>query len=59
MVDAAPQPKYRDNLPHVDTDKFCITNSGIETTLIFDYGIMINQFAAWRALEIEGGKKAL
>jgi len=39
-------PKYRTNLPHLDSDKVFLTDGGLETDLIFKYGIDLPEFAA-------------
>ena len=46
------------SLPQLDGDIF-VTDGGIETTLIFDYGIDLPLFAAFPLLGNEGGRAAL
>jgi S-methylmethionine-dependent homocysteine/selenocysteine methylase len=51
-------PLYRDRLPQLEADVF-LTDGGIETTLIFDDGFLLPDFAAFPLLESEGGRQAL
>ena len=52
--------KYRSNLPQVEqSDKLFVTDSGIETVLIFDYKLDLPQFAAFKCLEEPKGRDAL
>lgn len=50
-------PKYR-QLPQLDADRF-LTDGGIETTLIFDDGFDLPDFAAFPLLDGAGGRAAL
>lgn len=45
-------PKYRNNLPQ-STDKMFLTDGGLETVLIFHYGINLPAFAAFDLLKNE------
>lgn len=49
---------YRDRLPQLDAPLF-LTDGGIETTLIFDDGLDLPDFAAFLLLEHEEGRQAL
>jgi len=51
-------PRYREHLPQVDADVF-LTDGGIETTLIFDDGLDLPDFAAFVLLDDEQGHAAL
>ena len=51
-------PKYRDNLPQFGGGLF-LTDSGLETTLIFKDGIELNQFASFELLRTERGRNRL
>src|SRR5262245_23480966 len=51
-------PAYRDRLPQLDADVF-LTDGGIETTLIFDDGFELPDFAAFPLLETGVGRDAL
>jgi homocysteine S-methyltransferase len=51
-------PPYRDALPQLDADLF-LTDGGIETTLIFDDGIDLPDFAAFVLLDDSPGREAL
>jgi S-methylmethionine-dependent homocysteine/selenocysteine methylase len=51
-------PTYRDCLPQLDADVF-LTDGGIETTLIFDDGIELPDFAAFPLLDDPAGRQAL
>ena len=51
-------PQYRDRLPQLDADLF-LTDGGIETTLIFDDGLDLPDFAAFTLLADEEGRAAL
>jgi S-methylmethionine-dependent homocysteine/selenocysteine methylase len=51
-------PPYRDALPQLDADLF-LTDGGIETTLIFDDGIDLPDFAAFVLLDDAPGRDAL
>lgn len=50
--------KYRDRLPQL-SDKFFITDGGLETTLIFHQGFKLPQFAAFDLLKDAFGYEAL
>jgi S-methylmethionine-dependent homocysteine/selenocysteine methylase len=50
--------KYRDQPPQLDADVF-LTDGGIETTLIFDDGIELPDFAAFVLLDDPEGREAL
>src|SRR5690606_34624456 len=52
-------PRYRDDLPQLATDRLFLTDGGIETTLIFDDGFDLPDFAAFPLLETEEGRAAL
>ncbi len=49
---------YRDHLPQLDADVF-LTDGGIETSLIFDDGIELPEFAAFPLLATAHGRTAL
>ena len=51
-------PKYRNNLPQLSGRLF-LTDSGLETTLIFKDGIELNQFASFELLKTENGRRRL
>ena len=51
-------PKYRNNLPQLGGGLF-LTDSGLETTLIFKDGIELNQFASFELLKTERGRDRL
>ena len=51
-------PKYRKNLPQLQDGLF-LTDSGLETTLIFQDGIELNHFASFELLKTENGRKRL
>jgi S-methylmethionine-dependent homocysteine/selenocysteine methylase len=51
-------PTYRDHLPQLDADVF-LTDGGIETTLIFDDGLELPDFAAFPLLGDDAGRAAL
>jgi homocysteine S-methyltransferase len=50
--------KYRNNLPQL-SDRVFLTDSGLETTLIFKDGIELNQFASFELLKTENGRRRL
>jgi S-methylmethionine-dependent homocysteine/selenocysteine methylase len=50
--------RYRDNLP-LPGDAVVLTDGGIETSLIYDQGIDLPDFAAFTLLDDEGGRHAL
>lgn len=50
--------KYRKNLPQFGKKPF-ITDGGLETTLVFEHGIDLPEFAAFTVLDSEGGKEIL
>ncbi len=50
--------KYRHNLPQVG-DRVFLTDSGLETTLIFQDGIQLNQFASFELIKTEHGRQRL
>src|SRR5262245_29266113 len=50
--------KYRGHLPQLDAPVF-LTDGGIETTLIFDDGFELPDFAAFVLLDTDGGRAAL
>jgi homocysteine S-methyltransferase len=50
--------KYRKNLPQLAGGVF-LTDSGLETTLIFKDGIELNQFASFELLKTENGRRRL
>jgi len=49
---------YRNDLPQLSGD-ICLTDGGLETTLIFHNGIDLPEFAAFDLMKDETGKKAL
>jgi S-methylmethionine-dependent homocysteine/selenocysteine methylase len=49
---------YRDHLPQLDAEVF-LTDGGIETTLIFDDGLELPDFAAFPLLGDDAGRAAL
>ncbi len=51
-------PAYRHHLPQLDADAF-LTDGGIETTLIFDDGFELPDFAAFTLLGDPAGRAAL
>jgi homocysteine S-methyltransferase len=51
-------PKYRSQLPQLSGRLF-LTDSGLETTLIFKDGIELNQFASFELLKSENGRRRL
>jgi len=51
-------PKYRNHLPQL-ADRVFLTDSGLETTLIFKDGIELNQFASFELLKTERGRARL
>lgn len=51
-------PAYRHHLPQLDADLF-LTDGGIETTLIFDDGFELPDFAAFTLLADQAGRDAL
>jgi homocysteine S-methyltransferase len=51
-------PKYRSHLPQLSGRLF-LTDSGLETTLIFKDGIELNQFASFELLKTEKGRRRL
>ena len=51
-------PKYRNNLPQLGGGLF-LTDSGLETTLIFKDGIELNQFASFELIKTENGRRRL
>lgn len=50
--------RYRHNLPQLDGKRF-LTDGGIETTLIFQEGLDLPEFAAFVLLQDEAGRAAL
>jgi S-methylmethionine-dependent homocysteine/selenocysteine methylase len=50
--------KYRDRLPQLGEHLF-LTDSGLETTLIFRDGYELNQFASFELLKTESGRQRL
>jgi S-methylmethionine-dependent homocysteine/selenocysteine methylase len=50
--------RFRHRLPQLDADTF-LTDGGIETTLIFDDGLDLPDFAAFPLLETASGRDAL
>lgn len=50
--------KYRKNLPQL-TNKTFITDGGLETTLVFENGLQLPEFAAFTILKEEHGKRIL
>jgi homocysteine S-methyltransferase len=51
-------PKYRTNLPQL-ADRVFLTDSGLETTLIFKDGVELNQFASFELLKSGRGRARL
>lgn len=51
-------PKYRNNLPQL-SDRLFLTDSGLETMLIFLEGYELNQFASFELMNTESGRKRL
>jgi S-methylmethionine-dependent homocysteine/selenocysteine methylase len=51
-------PRYRDDLPQV-SDRVFLTDGGLETTLIFDDGLDLPDFAAFHLLASPSGRDAL
>ena len=51
-------PLYRDALPQLDGDVY-LTDGGIETSLIFDYGADLPEFAAYPLLNTDEGRTLL
>jgi homocysteine S-methyltransferase len=51
-------PAYREHLPQLDADVF-LTDGGLETTLIFDDGFELPDFAAFTLLDDPLGREAL
>ncbi len=51
-------PRYRDQLPQL-SDKLFLTDGGLETTLIFDQGFDLPEFAAFTLLRDERGRSAM
>jgi S-methylmethionine-dependent homocysteine/selenocysteine methylase len=58
MSGEQPRALYRDRLPHASAEMF-LADGGLETTLIFDDGIDLPDFAAFLLLRDEGGRAAL
>jgi S-methylmethionine-dependent homocysteine/selenocysteine methylase len=52
-------PKYRDNLPQLNSGVPFLTDGGIETTLIYHEGLELPHFAAFILLEDDKGRDAL
>jgi len=52
-------PKYRHNLPQLDSRKYYITDGGLETNLIFKYGINLPEFAAFTLLNDPVGESLI
>ena len=50
---------YREQLPQLSGDRLFITDGGLETTLIFQQGLDLPQFAAFDLLKSEEGKDAI
>jgi homocysteine S-methyltransferase len=50
--------KYRSQLPQLDADVF-LTDGGLETTLIFDDGLELPDFAAFTLYASDAGREAL
>jgi len=50
--------KYRNNLPQLG-ERIFLTDSGLETTLIFHDGIALNQFASFELIKTEHGRARL
>ncbi len=51
--------KYRGALPQLDAPKPFLTDGGLETTLIFQRGIELPEFAAFLLLDRPGGEETL
>jgi homocysteine S-methyltransferase len=51
-------PKYRNNLPQLSNRLF-LTDSGLETMLIFHEGYELNQFASFELMNTDEGRKRL
>jgi S-methylmethionine-dependent homocysteine/selenocysteine methylase len=51
--------RYRDRLPHLDSDRPFIADGGLETTLIFHRGIDLPCFAAFDLLKDDAGRAEL
>jgi S-methylmethionine-dependent homocysteine/selenocysteine methylase len=51
-------PKYRNRLPQL-AERVFLTDSGLETTLIFRDGYELNQFASFELLKSERGRRTL
>jgi S-methylmethionine-dependent homocysteine/selenocysteine methylase len=51
-------PRYRDDLPQL-SDRMFLTDGGLETTLIFDDGLDLPDFAAFHLLASPAGRDAL
>lgn len=50
--------KYRDRLPQLN-GKPCVTEGGVETTLLFHDGLDLPLFASFPLLEDENGRTAI
>jgi S-methylmethionine-dependent homocysteine/selenocysteine methylase len=51
--------RYRDRLPHLDSDRPFVADGGLETTLIFQRGIDLPCFAAFDLLKDDVGRNEL
>ena len=51
--------RYRDQLPHLDSDRPFVADGGLETTLIFHRGIELPCFAAFDLLKDDAGREEL
>ncbi len=51
-------PRYRDRLPQMNGDLF-LTDGGLETTLVFQRGVDLPEFAAFHLLTSEPGRREL
>ncbi len=51
-------PRYRNNLPQLNGN-FFLTDGGLETSVIFQEGIDLPEFAGFDHLEKEAGRKIL
>jgi S-methylmethionine-dependent homocysteine/selenocysteine methylase len=51
--------RYRDQLPHLVSDRPFVADGGLETTLIFHRGIELPCFAAFALLKDEAGREEL
>jgi homocysteine S-methyltransferase len=51
--------RYRDRLPHLDSDRPFVADGGLETTLIFHRGIDLPCFAAFDLLKDDTGRDEL